>query len=124
MIQHQPLYYGYQQPMQQPMQQKQQTSLVLISTEEEALRYPMAPGSSILFKIESQPLIIEKVMGFSQFESPQVKKYRIMEEEPPKEPQVVVPDLSGIEDRIDKLEQEIDKLRNKRTPRKKEEEDE
>ena len=113
MIQHQPLYYGYQQ-------QKPQTSLVIISTEEEALRYPMAPGSSILFKIESQPLIIEKVMGFSQFESPQVRKYRIVEEELPR---TETTGFSAIEERLSSLEQEIEKLRSRRT-RKKEEEDE
>jgi len=118
MIQHQPMY---QMPM---YQQKPQTGFVVVGTEEEALRYPIAPGNSITFKVENQPVILEKIMGFSQLDSPQVRRYRIVEEEPPKEE---VKDVARLDERMSEIEQEIEKIKTimiKKPARKKEAEDE
>lgn len=46
--------------------------------------YPMAPGSSVLFKIENEPVIVEKSRGFSQMDSPTIAVYRL-EKEPQKD---------------------------------------
>lgn len=73
-----------QQPMQQPMQQTQ-SGFVSVHSEEEALRYPIAPGNSITFKIEGQPILIEKTMGFSQLDSPRVERFKITREGAPEE---------------------------------------
>ena len=114
----------YPFPFQQPVQQKPQPGFVVMPTEEEALRYPIAPGNSITFKIENQPIMIEKTMGFSQFDAPIVKRYRIVEEEAP------APEASpeyALKTDIDRIDAEIEKIRSmlpKRSVKKKEEDDE
>ena len=57
-----------------------QNSSMMIATEEEVMKYPIAPGNTIPFKISGQPLIIEKSMGLSQFDSPKYKRFRVIEE--------------------------------------------
>lgn len=79
-----PYQPNMQQPVQQPMQQTQ-SGFVSVHSEEEALRYPIAPGNSITFKIEGQPILIEKTMGFSQLDSPRVERFRITRDGAPEE---------------------------------------
>lgn len=114
-----PQYQQFPQISQAP-----QNSIVAVHTEDEAQRYPIAPGNSIMFKIENQPVIIEKIMGFSQLESPQIRRYRLIEEDP--QPQVVVAEYALKTD-LAKIEEEIAALREmlpKRPVKKKEAEDE
>ena len=73
------LYDWYQR--QQPQPQIQQ-SIMSAPTIEDALKYPVALGTSIMFKIENQPLIIEKSLGFSQLDSPVIKYFDINERKP------------------------------------------
>lgn len=125
MIQHQQ-YYPMTYQMPQP-QQKPQPGFVVLPTEEEALRYPVAPGNSITIKIESQPVIIEKTMGFSQFDCPQIRKYRIVEEEAPKETAPEKSNTVRIDERLDRIEEDLERIKNllpKRPAKKKEAEDE
>ena len=96
----QPMYQSYQQaPMQMlpqsvtPTQQTQQIpsqiqtpqiqngGFVLVPNENIAYNYPVAPGNCITFKIEGQPIVIEKSMGFSQIEPPKIERYRLTKEE-------------------------------------------
>ena len=118
--------YPYQFPQFQQIPQVPQVpqnSIVAVRTEEEAQRYPIAPGNSIMFKIENQPVIIEKIMGFSQLESPQIRRYRLIEEEP--QPQVV--EEYALKADLAKIEEEINALRDmlpKRPVKKKEADDE
>ena len=79
-------YYPYmqQQPIQQPVQQQQiQSSFVVVSNEDEIRRYPVAPGGLITFRIENQPIIVEKSLGYSQFDSPHYERYRMTKEDMP-----------------------------------------
>ena len=73
----------YQQTPQQPsmMQSQSQTSFVSIPNEDMVSTYPVGPGNCVTFKVEGKPIMIEKSMGFSQFDSPKIKRYRIVEEE-------------------------------------------
>lgn len=73
----------YQQTPQQPsmMQSQSQTSFVSIPNEDMVHTYPVGPGNCVTFKVEGKPIMIEKSMGFSQFDSPKIKRYRIVEEE-------------------------------------------
>lgn len=104
-----PFYQFPQFPQQVQMQQKPQPGFVVMPTEEEAMKYPVAPGNSITFKIESQPIMIEKTMGFSQFDAPVVKRYRIVEEDAPApEPS---PEFALKQD-IDRIEEEIEQIRS------------
>lgn len=73
-----------QMPIQQPQpQQRPQNDtlnnggLIVVPNEEEVHRYPVAPGNLVTFKIENQPIIIEKSMGRSQFDTPQYVKYTL-----------------------------------------------
>jgi len=120
-------YYQFPQfPQQLQVQQPQkpQPGFVVMPTEQDAMKYPIAPGNSITFKIENQPIMIEKTMGFSQFDSPVVKRYRIVEEDAP------APEPSpefALKGDIDRIESEIEKIKAllpKRTVKKKEEDDE
>lgn len=92
-----PMNYGYPQQPQyyQPMQQVSQPQptqnqmqiqnggFVSVANEEMVRNYPVAPGNCVTFKIEGQPIVIEKSMGFSQLESPRLDRYRLVREEAP-----------------------------------------
>ena len=115
--------YQFQQPIQQPMPQMQnaqqvQTGFVTVPTEEEALRYPIAPGNSIIFKVEGKPVIIEKSMGFSQFESPKVEKYKLEKEEAPTESEApkyaLADDLDGVKTKLNRMENELKNFMNRK----------
>lgn len=89
-----PYYYPQQQPImqQQPMVQQpsqqisqpqiQNSGFLSVPNEDMALNYPVAPGNCVTFKIEGKPIVMEKSMGFSQLESPKIKRYRLVEEAP------------------------------------------
>lgn len=76
----------YQQPQQPMMAQQQQPQIqqtsgfVSVPSEDVARNYPVAPGNSISFKNESAPYVYTKTMGFSQFDQPIFKKYKLIEE--------------------------------------------
>ena len=103
-------YYNPYQP-QQAQQMQPQTGFVTVHTEDEALRYPIAPGNSITFKIEGQPVIIEKSMGFSQLDSPKIERFKLVKEDAPveKEPPkyALAEDLENIKSKLNRLENEL-----------------
>ena len=79
-------YFPYvQQPVQQqPIQQPQvQNNFVVVPNEDEIRRYPVAPGGLITFRIENQPIIVEKSLGYSQFDTPHYERYRMTKEDMP-----------------------------------------
>lgn len=74
---------NYMIPNQQTAQQNQQIQnggFVSVRAEGEVYNYPVAPGNCVTFKVEGQPIVLEKSMGFSQLEAPKVKRYRLVEE--------------------------------------------
>ena len=106
MIQHYP--WNFQPvtpiPQTQQVQQKPQPGFVVVGTEEEALRYPIAPG-------------------FSQLDNPIITKYRLVKEDVPEPSPAESPHYALKED-IDRIEEEIEKIRSllpKRPTKKKEE---
>lgn len=96
-------------------QQNYQQNMMVIATEEDALKYPIAPGNSIMFKIENQPLIIEKTMGLSQLDAPTIRYIDLV----PRDTNKVE---YATKDDIEQLREEIKSMR--RPTRKKEAEDE
>ena len=91
-----------QQPMQQPIQQSQALQMgqaqqqtpptqqnqavqngdfFVVASEDDVFRWAVAPGNLVTFKIENQPVLIEKSLGFSKFDSPHYERYRLVKEE-------------------------------------------
>lgn len=118
-----PNYYGQYYPTQSnafPMQmnvgatqptQIQNGGFISVRSENEVMNYPVAPGNCVTFKIEGQPIVMEKSMGFSQLEAPHVERYRLVKEEVA-EKQIETPqkddfDIEGINTAIDNLKDEI-----------------
>lgn len=81
-----PYPYPMQMQQQQAQQQVQNAGFILIPTEEDAYRYPVALGKSMTFKVENEPIVIEKTMSFSQLENPRIERYRLVREEVVEEP--------------------------------------
>ncbi len=73
-----PMYY--QQP-QQHNQQIQNGGFVSAPSMDYARSYPVAPGNSVTFKIESQPYICTKTLGFSQLDQPIFEVFRLEKED-------------------------------------------
>ena len=98
-------------PMQEQPKQIQNGGFISARSEDEVLNYPVAPGNCVTFKIEGQPIVMEKAMGFSQLEKPHVKKYRLVEEKIAEdaviEPKQDVIDLAPINSAIDGLKGDI-----------------
>lgn len=92
-------------------QQIQNGGFVVARSENEVINYPVAPGNCVTFKIEGQPIVMEKSMGFSQLDKPHVKKYRLVEEEIEENnaniPKQDVIDLVPINSAIDGLKGDI-----------------
>lgn len=120
-----PYFPQYQQQFQQQYQPQlqqfqQQSSIVTVASEDEVLRYPVALGNSIIFKVGNQPLLIEKTMGFSPLEEPTVKRFSLIEE------QQKNPDGEyATKEELRQLEAKFEQFSNTRKPaRKKEADDE
>lgn len=77
------LPYYAQYPMQQAQQnqQVQNAGFILVPTEEDAYRYPVALGKCVTFKVENEPIVIEKSMSFSQLDTPRIDRYRLVRED-------------------------------------------
>lgn len=137
--------FGYQQPMQiqQPQQQiagyqnaqPQQTApaqggFIRVQSEEEARRYPVAPGGSVTFIDDNSPHCYVKTVDLSPMSAPVFKRFRLVEEEEP-QPQsaknsdisdepvkgidlsgyATIDDIRKIRAVIDAMQADIDKLR-------------
>jgi len=131
----QPIQPAIQQPVQQPIQNG---GYVIVQSEDEIRRYPVAHGNIVTFRIENQPIIVEKSMGYSQFDTPHYERYRLEKEDMPTSDEVKVEyalktdidtltnDFKGqIEKVTNDFKEQIEALKNdinitERKPRKKE----
>ena len=108
----QPQYFQQPQPQQN---QPQMSGFLSVSSEEVARNYPVAPGNSISFKNENAPYVYTKTMGFSQFEPPIFKKYKLIEEDDVapqlSEPIDYAKKLDDLNAKIEALEKEIADLK-------------
>lgn len=122
---------GYQQP------QAQQTApaqggFIRVQSEDEARRYPVAPGGSVTFIDDNSPHCYVKTVDLSPMSAPVFKRFRLVEEEEPQaqpqsaknsdisnEPQNSIDlspyakndDIAKIRAVIDAMQADIDKLR-------------
>ena len=67
-------------PYNPQIQNTQMNMFVPVHSDYEVVNYPVAPGNSIYFKHETEPLIYIKTMGMSQFDMPKMTRFRLVEE--------------------------------------------
>lgn len=124
-------YYApqnYQQQMYQPQQayptpqptpQIQNGGFVPVPSEDVIPTYPVELGKCVTFKVEGKPIVVEKIRGFSQFEAPILKRYRLVEEEKQEEVKEATPDniaLDTIRGEIKAIWNEIATLKEPKKP--------
>ena len=109
-------------PQQQPVQQQIRSGgIVSVANEDEARRYPVAPGYTVTMRDENGPYLYEKTMGFSQLDQPIFRKARIVFEddhtqeeqkkpEEPAEPPKVYAELKQLEALRDAIAVEFKKI--------------
>ena len=78
--------YGIAQPIMTPVPNQSQFQIqnggfISVPSEEDARKYPVAPGNSVTFKNENAPYVYTKTMGFSQLDRPLFEKFRLVKEE-------------------------------------------
>lgn len=112
----------------QNSQQIQNNGFIRVQSEEEARKYPVAPGGSVTFIDENAPYCYTKSVDMSQLDRPIFKKFRLVEEnqnsdslnlEAKKEDNAKVnfeqfaktEDLEKIENDYKKLKIEIEKIK-------------
>ena len=122
-----PSYYPQMQNMytagqqQQPApQQIRSGGIVSVANEDEARRYPVAPGYTVTMRDENGPYLYEKTMGYSQLDQPVFRKARIVfeddaqatqeKQEKPSEPQTVYAELKQLEALRDAIAIEFKKI--------------
>lgn len=67
----------YQQPIQQAQPTIQQGGYINVSSEQEAINYPIAPNTSLIFIDWSNKKVYEKTKGISPSDVPMMKKYNL-----------------------------------------------
>ena len=109
-------------PQQQPVQQQIRSGgIVSVANEDEARRYPVAPGYTVTMRDENGPYLYEKTMGYSQLDQPIFRKARIVFEddhtqeeqkkpEEPTEPPKVYAELKQLEALRDAIAVEFKKI--------------
>ena len=55
--------------------------IVTVANEDEARRYPVAPGYTVTMRDETKPYLYEKTMGYSQLDQPIFRKARLVFED-------------------------------------------
>lgn len=108
---------GQQQPA---PQQIRSGGIVSVANEDEARRYPVAPGYTVTMRDENGPYLYEKTMGFSQLDQPIFRKARIVfeddaqsqqeKQEEPSEPKVAYAELKQLEALRDAVAIEFKKI--------------
>ena len=97
-----------QMPQQPTQQQIRNGGIVSVPNEDEARRYPVAPGYTVTMRDENAPYLYEKTVGFSQLDPPVFRKARLEFEEDapvstqaahrePEAPAVVYAELAQLE---------------------------
>lgn len=93
-----PYVNPYQQQLMQMQQQLQQSNngFIHVPSEDVARNYSVAPGGSVTFINDNAPYCYTKTAGFSQFDAPIFRKFRLVEEtgDQKQEPQEAAPSMS------------------------------
>ena len=82
-FQQMPMNYPNTQQVSGPVQQAASNGFVRVQNEEEARRYPVAPGGSVTFIDDNSPHCYVKTVDLSPMSAPVFKRFRLVEEETP-----------------------------------------
>ena len=116
-------YQNPQMPMPRTFMNTQETIFIPVHSDMEVVNHLVAPGNTVYFKHETEPRIYIKSMGLSQFDTPKMTRYKLVEEpmetgenvptkEEKDEPKYVLyEELKSTLDEIDRLHQEIAELK-------------
>ena len=78
----QPVGYSQaNQPMVSTPSSQSSWEIISVQSEDEARRYPVAPGNTVTFKNENLPYYYTKTVSFSQFEPPKFERYSLIKED-------------------------------------------
>ena len=102
---------AYQQQLMQMQQQQQSNNFIHVPSEEVARNYSVAPGNSATFINDNAPYCYTKTAGFSQFDTPVFRKFRLVEETTSGEPVQNEPQETGIT--IEALSEEFKTLHSR-----------
>lgn len=105
--------YPYPQMYQQQMPNNNAQSnngFLIVRSEEEARKYPLAPGFSMTFFDETKPYCYKKTMSFSPLDHPTFDVYKIVKEESDTQPKATEESVPEWRNEIDNLQEEIDRL--------------
>lgn len=108
-----PYFNAYPTQMNVGPTQIQNGGFVTVRSEQEAMNYPIAPGTSITFKNEVEPYVYTKTMGFSQLDRPVFDKYKLVKEDPNStayEPHRETFDVEAVNNSIKDIQGEIEAL--------------
>ena len=97
----------YQQQLMQ-LQQQQNNNFIHVPSEEVARNYSVAPGGSATFINDNAPYCYTKTAGFSQFDAPVFRKFRLVEETTNGETIQEEPQKSGIT--VESVSEEVKSL--------------
>lgn len=102
------------------MPQMQNGGFVSVPNEEMVYSYPVAMGNCVTFKIEGKPIVMEKSVGFSQFESPKVKRFRLVEEDAettkPQDGSRAISEIDKLKLDIEEIWGKLDEIENSKKP--------
>lgn len=73
-------YYPYNYYAQQQIQPQIQNGGIIKATEDEARKYPVAQGYSMMFIDDENKMLYTKTQGFSQLDTPVFEKYKLIKE--------------------------------------------
>lgn len=114
-----------QNALNQPTEALNNGGFIVVSSEEEVKRYPVAPGNFVTFRIENEPVIIEKSMSRSQFDTPHYERFKLVKEDmqeniPQEENKGVYEEIKGditaIYEQIDRLKEGMANIRKQIKP--------
>lgn len=131
-FQQMPMNYPNAQQVSGPVQQAASNGFVRVQNEEEARRYPVAPGGSVTFIDDNSPHCYVKTVDLSPMSAPVFKRFRLVEEETPTTAQnsdisnvsekgidlsayAKIDDIRALRADIDKLRFDVDALGEKST---------
>lgn len=100
----------YQQQLMQ-MQQQQNNNFIHVPSEEVARNYAVAPGGSATFINDNAPYCYTKTAGFSQFDAPVFRKFRLVEETANGETIQEEPQKSGVT--VESVSEELKSLHSR-----------